>query len=58
MAEKFEKGETVLLKSGGPLMTVANVEEELIHTTWFQDGEQRFGEFDAALLVRDTGGYV
>lgn len=31
----LEKGSIVRLKSGGPKMTVTNIDKEDIHTAWF-----------------------
>ena len=36
MTEEFEVGDRVRLKSGGPLMTVASIDETDTHGVWCQ----------------------
>lgn len=54
---KFKRGETVRLKSGGPLMTVEAVEyEDAVGCTWFDDKQKRqSGNFHEDLLKTDDG---
>ena len=50
----FKVGDVVLLKSGGPEMTVtrlSNIGEETIHTSWFGGRKLEHGGFPAAALV-------
>lgn len=35
-AEPFKIGDTVMLRSGGPLMTVTNIIDWLVMVTWFE----------------------
>jgi uncharacterized protein YodC (DUF2158 family) len=50
---KFEVGDIVQLKSGGPLLTIATVEKTSIRVLYFADeaGEFRTYDFPPALLV-------
>jgi uncharacterized protein YodC (DUF2158 family) len=60
MANKFEKGDVVVLKSGGPPMTIDNVPGDLIydggpkrrdyHTRWFKGASKESGDFAEHLL--------
>lgn len=61
----FKKGDTVRLKSGGPLMTVADVGDfgplgpvDGVKCVWF-DGKRREEDvFDSAVLeIGDNGGF-
>jgi uncharacterized protein YodC (DUF2158 family) len=56
MANNFKQGDTVRLKSGGPIMTVTFVDGDDVSTVWFDDsGKQEKSEFPAATLVEDDG---
>jgi uncharacterized protein YodC (DUF2158 family) len=58
MAEKakFEVGQTVRLKSGGPLMTVSlDYATGTYQCTWFDGKKQQSGNFPQATLVEDDG---
>jgi uncharacterized protein YodC (DUF2158 family) len=46
----FEVGDIVVLKSGGPDMTVASVGPEAVVCVWFDGKRQRDGLFAFALL--------
>ena len=49
----FKVGDMVVLKSGGPIMTVTHVDKKpaLVHTTWFTDrGVERAAHFPPAAL--------
>jgi uncharacterized protein YodC (DUF2158 family) len=57
---KFKVGETVRLKSGGPLMTVSIAEhDDDTWCMWFdKTGKREETTFNAAVLVADDGGPV
>ena len=59
MAEKFKIGDTVRLKSGGPLMTVTNVGNEegkdLVWCSWFEKGKESKGYYPTAAVEADDG---
>jgi uncharacterized protein YodC (DUF2158 family) len=57
MAEQFKAGDTVRLKSGGPLMTVNRVEPEgRTMCEWFDDkGTPQFRTFPSTSLAEDDG---
>jgi uncharacterized protein YodC (DUF2158 family) len=57
-ATKFKIGETVRLKSGGPLMTVTGVakdERTLVWVAWFEDKKAIKDSFDEGALEADDG---
>lgn len=55
MGEEIKKGDTVRLKSGGPLMTVQSIADNEASCTWFDDKNNRKeGIFDPATLKADT----
>jgi uncharacterized protein YodC (DUF2158 family) len=49
MQSKFNVGDVVMLKSGGPEMTVSQIANNrgtlLIRTTWFEGDELKHGQF-------------
>jgi uncharacterized protein YodC (DUF2158 family) len=56
----FNEGDLVRLKSGGPLMTVTEVDSGLgyriVFTTWFdQKNELRSGSFPISALAKEEG---
>ncbi|MCK4204258.1 DUF2158 domain-containing protein [Brucella pituitosa] len=51
---KFEVGDTVRLKSGGPLMTVEVINAGNIRCVWFKKGDVERGVFNHALLESDS----
>jgi len=58
---QFKPGETVKLKSGGPLMTVVSVEDggESVWCEWFdQKGNRQAASFLMTSLRADDGGPV
>ncbi len=60
MADEFEPGDVVQLKSGGPKMTVARVftstkGERLAHCEWFVDGKKQFDNFSLSSLEHPKG---
>jgi uncharacterized protein YodC (DUF2158 family) len=54
---KFKPGDTVRLKSGGPLMTVAEIEEnDFVRCAWFDDKRlPQDKAFLEAILEADDG---
>ena len=56
MAErKFKIGDTVQIKSGGPIMTVGGLTDDAaensgVNTTWFANGKECNGSFLEAIL--------
>lgn len=59
MANKFKHGDVVVLKSGGPPMTVENVPGDAksygppyedYHCRWFKGADQKSGNFAEVLL--------
>jgi uncharacterized protein YodC (DUF2158 family) len=51
MAE-FKKGDLVKLKSGGPIVTVVEVEPNNLRCSWFdQSGKRHFDYFDPETVV-------
>lgn len=50
--EKFEVGDLVQLKSGGPIMTVRHSYGNRVYTVWFQDHIVNEGEFAPATLKK------
>ena len=54
MTYKFKVGDVVKLKSGGPIMTVAEVTEDehrvQVHCTWFNKNEPLDKTFEEGLL--------
>ena len=59
---EFKLGDTVQLKSGGPLMTVSNVTEEAymqyskgdVSCTWFEGNTVKQATFKSAMLNSST----
>jgi uncharacterized protein YodC (DUF2158 family) len=54
----FQKGDIVIVKSGGPRMTVAELVTEGTYTgyircVWFEGKKQQGGYFDEVVLVKD-----
>jgi uncharacterized protein YodC (DUF2158 family) len=50
----FKAGDTVRLKSGGPLMTVSSVNDQEVCCEWFNDKHQpQLRCFGPALLKKD-----
>jgi len=57
MEEDFKKGDTVKLKSGGPLMTVVDIDELGVECMWFDKAEKKFIDtFEAATLKKAKPG--
>jgi uncharacterized protein YodC (DUF2158 family) len=59
MAEQFKPGDTVKLKSGGPLMTIQSITGDEAWCEWFNAKEERqSGSFGLHMLVHADGGPV
>jgi uncharacterized protein YodC (DUF2158 family) len=55
MAETFQAGDVVQLKSGGPVMTVVSVSKDLggndmVYCTWFSDSKRQNDGFPPVTL--------
>jgi uncharacterized protein YodC (DUF2158 family) len=48
---EFAIGDVVVLKSGGPRMTIGRVDEEHVRTLWFVDGVSHRGIWPMACVV-------
>ena len=56
--ENLKAGDLVKLKSGGPIMTISRVvTRSRIICVWFNNNEQKYGEFptEALVSVGDAG---
>ena len=52
MADTFQIGDVVQLKSGGPKMTVTSTDTyEYVHTSWFTGTKHETGRFPSGALV-------
>ena len=51
MAEQFKTGDVVILKSGGPSMTVEQVSEDSVLCAWFDKYEKKNGSFPPDALT-------
>ena len=51
--KSLKAGDTVRLRSGGPLMTVVLLVGDAVRCAWFQGKENREGSFPAAALDRE-----
>jgi uncharacterized protein YodC (DUF2158 family) len=63
MAEEFKKGDVVVLKSGGPRMTVSQTGEDSygeqkVWCVWFERNTKHEDTFDPAVLSNHTGGGI
>lgn len=50
MAQQIQVGDVVILKSGGPTMTVEATNSERVHTQWFDATTLKSGSFNAPSL--------
>ncbi len=51
----FKVGDVVILKSGGPDMTISTVSDDGVHCIWFKDDNQINGFFPAdAVEISNT----
>ena len=46
----FKAGDVVQLKSGGPLMTVSEVNGSIVHCRWFVGAEEKSSSFSPEML--------
>ena len=53
--DNFEAGDTVMLKSGGPVMTVEEVEGTDVYAVWFDKNQEKRDMFQKATLRRYDG---
>lgn len=51
-ADRFEVGEIVQLKSGGPKMTIEGQADAMVSCTWFDGGKQVRSRFVAKTLKK------
>jgi uncharacterized protein YodC (DUF2158 family) len=56
MAQQFQPGDTVRIKSGGPVMTVDGYDDitESVNCSWFQGQKRQSGTFIEATLEKAT----
>jgi uncharacterized protein YodC (DUF2158 family) len=53
----FNVGDVVRLKSGGPIMTIGEINDDTAHCTWFvKEGTPIDGEFKIAILEKPSPG--
>lgn len=45
MSQTFSVGDTVVLKSGGPLMTIESIGDEIVWCAWFVNDDKKRGQF-------------
>ena len=50
-------GDTVVLKSGGVIMTIEKVESQTVHCCWFVNGEIKRAQFKEDVLVHPQQGH-
>ncbi|MBW8304138.1 MAG: DUF2158 domain-containing protein [Brevundimonas sp.] len=55
MQSPFNVGDVVQLKSGGPLMTVEELQRDSLFCIWFDKTEKKTGSFNPATLNKDSG---
>lgn len=47
---QFKVGDVVQLKSGGPGMTVSDIEADGVRCVWFAGNENKIGHFPSSIL--------
>ena len=52
MKEEIKAGDRVMLKSGGPEMTVKEIKGDEAECTWFNDGKLSQESFSIASLIK------
>jgi len=55
MSEQFKPGDVVMLKSGGPSMTVASVNGEFAECVWFEKNRPFREHYPFIVLKKDEG---
>lgn len=60
MADEFQVGEVVKLRSGGPAMSVEFLDDSItgqyVNCVWFESGEVKRNRFPTAALEKASGG--
>jgi uncharacterized protein YodC (DUF2158 family) len=51
----FKVGDVAQLKSGGPLMTVSEVDGTVVHCRWFVGTEEKSSSFPSEMLKQAGG---
>lgn len=54
MSEIFLTGDTVVLKSGGPTMTVISVDQQTVHCVWFDHDQSVHGHQFLIATIRHS----
>ena len=52
MADDFKPGDTVMLKSGGPHMTVTKVDGDRVWCEWFDEKKKPTGRYFEKVILR------
>jgi uncharacterized protein YodC (DUF2158 family) len=47
----FNVGDVVILKSGGPLMTIGSISGNECYCIWFTNDERKYGQFQSPTLM-------
>ena len=55
MSDAFNPGDTVCLKSGGPLMTVKVIQADKALCIWFDGPNKKEAQFPTVTIVHDDG---
>ncbi len=56
---EFKIGDTVQLKSGGPIMTVEHIDEDnYASCVWFEKSDLKRNAFAAAVLSKASSGFA
>lgn len=54
MADEIKAGDTVQLKSGGPIMTVDSVEDGRAYCQWFDSKSEPHGDYYALVVLKKS----
>ena len=52
MSDNFKPGDTVQLKSGGPKMTIYNIDGSEAFCSWFEGNKRERGRFELTSLEK------